>query len=91
MDIPAACRRAIIAFAAVAALLASGVSPVAAQGGLISLVAPGAQDVYLTAGNTGTAEEAAVTTPSVSRDVLIEPEAVTILDPLHGTVIEAEP
>jgi hypothetical protein len=83
-------RSAAVAFASVAVLVAGGVSPVAAQG-IITLVAHGAQDVYLTAGNTGTADEAAVTTPSVGRDVLIEPEAVTILDPVHGTVIEAEP
>jgi hypothetical protein len=83
-------RSAAVAFASVAVLVAGGVSPVAAQG-IITLVAHGAQDVYLTAGSIGSAEEAAVTTASVSRDVLIEPEAVMILDPVHGSVIEAEP
>ena len=91
MPAPAVRRSAVVAFASVAVLVAGAVSPVAAQGGLISLVAHGAQDVYLTAGSTGSGEEAAVTTANVSRDVLIEPEAVTILDPVHGTVIEAEP
>ena len=90
MPAPAFRRHAVIAFASVAVLVAGAVSPVAAQG-IITLVAHGAQDVYLTAGSTGSGEEAAVTTPNVSRDVLIEPEAVTILDPVHGTVIEAEP
>jgi hypothetical protein len=81
----------VIAFAGVAALVLSGESPVAVQGGLISLVAHGAQDVYLTAGSTGGAEEAAVRTPDVSREVVIDPEEVMILDPVHGTVLEPQP
>jgi hypothetical protein len=88
MNVSANARCAVIAFAAVAALVAVSIRPVAAQGGLIHLVAHGAQDVYLTAGATASGEEAAVNTANVSRDIVIDPSGATIVDPAHDIVIE---
>ena len=94
MRAPASARRALlaVALAGAATLIASRARPAAAGGGgIITLVAQGAQDVYLTAGPTATGEEAAVNTANVRRDVLVDPDGTKIVDPATGVVIEPHP